>query len=204
MSLKIKRYLYALWFCMAAFIIFVEIMQIGINLAKADEEVVVEEIAEEAEEQTEIQIIDIKMLEPVYTPIDGDIRPLTNAMENYTNEDVEILARLLWSSPLATESEKVKMVWLVLNRINSRNSTWSKMTSTETAVTVNEFPYFDKRAHLSDTNLNIVRTVLESYNLWFSGEDIGEHPSAQGVYCSFSGNNNERITLFDYNWEVVE
>lgn len=182
-----KRRFY--WLCMSVlcFIAIMLVCQIGINIASAD-----------------CEIIDIKVKEPEYVPIDGDIRPMTNALEDYTEEDVERISRLLWSSPLSTESEKVKLIWLVCNRINSRVSAFSKMKNTETAITTHEFPYYDRKAHLSETNHAIVTETLESYNSWFSGEDIGTHPSAQAVYCSFYGNNNEHIHLYDYLWGDVE
>lgn len=187
MKARIKRYAFALYMMTALFIAIVLICQICINIAAAD-----------------CEIIDIKVKEPEYVPIDGDVRPMTNALEDYTEEDVERLSRLLWSSPLSTENEKVKLVWLVCNRINSRAAEFSKMKNTETAINKHEFPYFDRKAHLSDTNYTIVKDTLESYNSWFSGEDIGTHPSAQAVYCSFYGNNNEHIHLYDYKWGEVE
>ena len=110
----------------------------------------------------------------------------------WTEDDVELLARLLWSSPLRHEDMKRQLVWCVLNRVDDERQIFPATIAGN--VTRREFTFFDKRAHLSETNVRIAREELERWTRVLSG--IEERPVPEGyVYLRFAGDNNRMIYL---------
>ena len=112
--------------------------------------------------------------------------------QEWTDADVELLARLLWSSPLRNEDLKRQLIWVVLNRVDDERL----MFPATIAENVNrrEFTFYDKRAYLSETNLRIAREELERWTRVLSG--IEERPVPEGyVYLRFYGDNNRMIYL---------
>ena len=112
--------------------------------------------------------------------------------QEWDESDVELLARLLWSSPLRNEDAKRQLVWCVLNRVDDERPMFPRTIAGN--VTRKEFTFFDKRAYLSETNLRIAREELERWTRVLSG--IEERPVPEGyVYIRFAGDNNRMIYL---------
>ena len=110
----------------------------------------------------------------------------------WDESDVELLARLLWSSPLRNEEAKRQLVWCVLNRVDDERLIFASTIAGN--VTQKEFTFFDRRAYLSETNLRIAREELERWTRVLSG--IEERPVPEGyVYLRFAGDNNRMIYL---------
>lgn len=110
----------------------------------------------------------------------------------WDESDVELLARLLWSSPLRNEDAKRQLVWCVLNRVDDERPMFPRTIAGN--VTRKEFTFFDRRAYLSETNVRIAREELERWTRVLSG--IEERPVPEGyVYLRFAGDNNRMIYL---------
>ena len=112
--------------------------------------------------------------------------------QEWDETDVELLARLLWSSPLRNEDAKRQLVWCVLNRVDDERPMFPRTIAGN--VTRKEFTFYDRKAYLSETNLRIARDELERWTRVLSG--IEERPVPEGyVYLRFAGDNNRMIDL---------
>lgn len=127
---------------------------------------------------------------PIPTPTPG---PITINEYNLNEEDVETVARLLWSSPLRDRTAKAALIWVVCNRVDSKD-----FPSTITdVISKTEFSFYDKRAHLSEENLELTKLVL---NQWLSerdGFDSGRLVSKDGLFIRFEGENNRSLGILD-------
>ncbi|MEG1523850.1 MAG: cell wall hydrolase [Clostridia bacterium] len=128
---------------------------------------------------------------PTATPTE---EPEIVIVEHQLNSnDVETIARLLWSSPLRSKESKAALAWIVLNRVDS-----DQFPSTVgEVVTVGEFTFYDKRAHLSEENLQLVTLVM---NQWLSereGNNAGRLVPKTGLFIQFCGENNRNLTILD-------
>lgn len=100
--------------------------------------------------------------------------------------DAEILARLLWSSPLTNEDDKRRLCWLVFNRIDDER--FGLFGSTvDTVVIRREFNWYDRKAYISDTNLRIAREELRRWRLYLIGAVKERLLPAEYVFASFEG-----------------
>lgn len=152
-----------------------------------------------ASTKAEPQVVTINVI-PRPTPrpqyiVDDDI-----PQYQLNQADVKRIARLLWSSPLRSESEKVKLVWLVLNRADHGDPFGD---SIETVITKKEFSYYDRKARVSDTNREIVEKTM---NLWMAEKDghrIGARPPKNALYARFGGENNRQVELLDEDRKVI-
>lgn len=103
-----------------------------------------------------------------------------------SDADAEILARLLWSSPLENETDKRRLCWLVFNRIDDER--FGLFGSTvDTVVIRREFGWYDKKAHISDTNLRLAREELRRWRLYLIGAVKERLLPAEYVFASFEG-----------------
>lgn len=104
--------------------------------------------------------------------------------------DAEILARLLWSSPLTNEDDKRKLCWIVFNRVD--DETFGLFGSTvDTVVIRREFTFYDRKAHISETNLRIARDELARWTASLMGIPV-ERPLPEGyLYLRFDGHSVE-------------
>lgn len=110
----------------------------------------------------------------------------------WDESDVELLARLLWSSPLRNEDAKRQLVWVVLNRVDDERTIFARTIAGN--VNRKEFTFFDRKAYLSETNLRVAREELERWTRVLSG--IEERPVPEGyVYLRFAGDGNRMIYL---------
>ena len=100
-------------------------------------------------------------------------------------DDAEILARLLWSSPLTNEDDKRQLCWLVFNRIDDESLLFGMCVSD--VVIKREFTFYDHKAHLSETNLRIARDELARWTAERMGIPV-ERPLEEGyLYLRFDG-----------------
>ena len=125
-------------------------------------------------------------------PSRGSLGERALVPQEWTEDDVELLARLLWSSPLRNEDAKRQLVWCVLNRVDDERSMFP--ATIKENVTRREFTFYDRKAYLSETNLRIAREELQRWTRVLSG--IEERPVPEGyVYLRFAGDNNRMIYL---------
>lgn len=104
-------------------------------------------------------------------------------------EDAEILARLLWSSPLTNEDDKRQLCWLVFNRIDDESLLFGLTVSD--VVIKREFTFMDHKAHLSETNLRIARDELSRWTAERMGVPVERPLEADYLYLRFSGHTVE-------------
>lgn len=110
----------------------------------------------------------------------------------WDESDVELLARLLWSSPLRNEDAKRQLIWCVLNRVDDERPIFASTIAGN--VNRKEFTFYDRKAYLSETNLRVAREELERWTRVLSG--IEERPVPEGyVYLRFAGDNNRMVYL---------
>ena len=148
------------------------------------------EVATAEEEQPEVEIIDIRMVTP---PPQIPERVIEIRTFDHDPEELETLARLLWSSPLRDESEKEKLLWVVLNRVTDDSDTFGN--SIRDVVTKNEFSFYDRKAHLSETNLRIAQEVMDAWLSELFGFYVGEHVPSNGLYIRFVGDSNRGLEV---------
>ena len=109
--------------------------------------------------------------------------------------DVDLLARLLWSSPLENEDYKRQLLWVVFNRVDDERSNLFGRTI-DTVVIKSEFAFFDSEAHLSETNLRIVREELNRWLSYLDGNYVKIPIPRNAVYARFKGNMNRQLEVF--------
>lgn len=102
-----------------------------------------------------------------------------------SEDDAEILARLLWSSPLTNEDDKRKLCWLVFNRIDDESLLFG-MTIPDVVIK-REFSFFDRKAHLSETNLRIARDELARWTAERMGVPVNRPLESEYLYLRFNG-----------------
>lgn len=144
-----------------------------------------------AEESEVIDLIPVKVEEPEAVP---DPRPIEIESHELDPEDVEKLARLLWSSPLRDEDSKKSLCYVVMNRAAHGEPFGDTIQS---CINVREFAFYDSHAHRSESNLRIAR---EAMNEWLSrkeGHNVGRVVPINAYYIQFTGENNRHIRLLD-------
>lgn len=124
---------------------------------------------------------------PVWKPVDEDIPEYA-----LNSSDVKRIAKLLWSSPLTSETQKERLVWLVLNRVDHYEST------VHDVINVDEFTYYDRHARVSDKNKRIVERVMRLWLAEKDGYSIGRRPPKDALYGRFCGNNNRKLDLMEF------
>ena len=151
-------------------------------------------VAEAEEEVNEdgIQVVTIRMVEAEIPPPPPD-PPIETKSFIHDTEDLETLARLLWSSPLRADEAKKTLLWVVLNRVNDPTDLFGD--TIQSVVTKSEFSFYDRKAHLSETNLRIAQEVMDEWQSEEYGFYVGRHVPVNGVYIRFVGENNRGIEV---------
>ena len=134
-------------------------------------------------ETVSFQMVEAKKADPIYMPgydtiIDHEI----------DDEDVAILSRLLWSSPLRNETYKRQLCWVVLNRVTDQSGLFPDTINE--VVTRQEFTFYDRKAYRSETNDRIAREVI---NLWMNaceGRYVNRDLPFDYLYIRFAGDGN--------------
>lgn len=102
--------------------------------------------------------------------------------------DAEILARLLWSSPLTNEDDKRLLCWCVFNRVDDERL--GVFGATIGSVVIRrEFTFYDAKAYLSETNLRIAKEELRRWQLYLIGAVKERLLPGEYVYASFEGHH---------------
>lgn len=136
-----------------------------------------------------IDILPTPTPRPVWKPVDEDIPEYA-----LNSSDVKRIAKLLWSSPLRSYSEKVKLVWVVLNRVDCGHPFADTIKG---VVNDKEFTFYDRHARVSDKNRKIVEEVM---TLWLAEKDgygIGKRPPKDAKYIRFCGDGNRKVALLE-------
>lgn len=113
----------------------------------------------------------------------------------YDNDfsELEILARLLWSSPLYSEAEKQKLLWVVFNRVADQSDAFG--STIHEVVSKHEFTFYNEKAHLSEENLRIANAAMNQWKSEQDGHYIGAHVPPEGVYIRFVGERNRGLEV---------
>lgn len=118
---------------------------------------------------------------PAPTPASGIEIPVDQG-------DAEILAKLLWSSPLENEDEKRLLCWLVFNRIDDERYGIFGAT-VDTVVIRREFTWYDRKAYISETNIRIAMEELRRWQLYLIGAVKERLLPSEYVYAGFNGHH---------------
>lgn len=132
------------------------------------------------------QMVEAPKPEPIYMPD-------YNVLKEYhlDEDDVDILSKLLWSSPLTNETYKRQLLWVVFNRMLDTSGVFGDYI--DTVVTKNEFAFYDKKAHRSETNDRIAREELNKYENLLDGKAVDRVLPLGYVYIRFSGDRNQTL-----------
>lgn len=141
------------------------------------------------------EVIELKPIQIEVPAAEKDPRPITIKSYEHDSEDIEKLARLLWSSPLRAESEKKKLVYVVMNRA-AHGEPFD--TSIQGCINQHEFSFFDSHAHRSAENLRIAREAMNEWCSRKEGLNAGI-VRIDAYYIRFQGENNRQIQLLDIN-----
>lgn len=141
----------------------------------------------------EPQVVTINVI-PTPTP-----RPVYRVSEDipeykHSKADVERIAKLLWSSPLRSESEKTKLVWVVLNRLDQGEPFGNTVKE---VVNDSEFTFFDRHSRVSDKNRKLVESIMTLWKAEKDGYFIGRRPSKNALYCRFCGEGNRKLAMLE-------
>lgn len=148
-----------------------------------------------AEEEV-IDLVPIPSPTPAPIPYPGEKQEVT-----FDSSDVNILAEFLWKSPLRSEHTKRELLWVVFNRIDDNSGLFGDSIE-EVCRNRHEFTFMTAhRFALSEENMRIAREELQRWNSKHLGSHIGE--CHNGVYCSFVGERNCGIEVYDRNWKKV-
>ena len=156
-----------------------------------------------ADEPEVIDLIPVKAEVPEAIPAPVDTRDIEIRSHEIDKEDVEVLARLLWSSPLREEKYKKALCWIVFNRIDNNSGLFGD--TIQECVNRHEFAFYDPHAHRSEANLKLAR---ECINAWLSekeGCNVGNHIGRLNIYLRFCGYDNRAIevSIDRHNWKGV-
>lgn len=136
----------------------------------------------------EPEIVEMRIVsadEPLTVPVPA---PASEIRVDVSEADAEILAKLLWSSPLENEDDKRKLCWLVFNRIDDER--YGLFGSTvDTVVIRREFTWYDRKAHVSETNIRIAREELRRWNLYLIGAVKERYMNGDYLYAAFEGHH---------------
>lgn len=136
----------------------------------------------------EPEIVEMRIVsadEPLTVPVPA---PASEIRVDISEADAEILAKLLWSSPLENEDDKRMLCWLVFNRVDDER--YGLFGSTvDTVVIRKEFTWYDRKAHVSDTNIRIAREELRRWNLYLIGAVKERLLDADYLYAAFEGHH---------------
>ena len=155
--------------------------------------------AAHAEEYTEdgIQIVDIQMLPQVTPPPPPEPEIETRHFE-HDPEDIELLARFLWISPLRGEEQKKTLLWVVFNRVDDTSGAFGD--TLETVITQREFRWYDPDAKIKsedlETNRRIAREAMDEWVSEDHGFYVGRHVPKCGVYQEFTGYKNREVAVY--------
>lgn len=148
----------------------------------------------------EVPVIDLIPVKTETAAAVPDPRPVNVVRHDLNDQDVQKMARLLWSSPLRSEEEKKNLVWVVMNRAAYGDPFGD---SIQDCINVHEFSFFDSHAHRSDENLRIVREAMDEWLSRADGYNPGVVIPRCAFYIRFTGENNRHMELLDIHKNVL-
>ncbi len=109
--------------------------------------------------------------------------------------DVELLARLLYRSPLRHEDYKRELLWVVFNRIDDERAGLFGRTIQEVVIP-SEFAYLPGDYELTEENVQIVREELNRWLSYLDGNYVEIPIPRDAVYARFKGTMNRQLEVF--------
>lgn len=153
-------------------------------------------VAEAEETEEGIQVVEIVMI-PQPTPPPPPDPPIETRNYEHDAEDIELLARFLWISPLRDREAKKTLCWVVFNRVDMDGLFGDCLKD---VIVQSEFRWYDPKAKIKSEYLEENRQIAwEAMNEWVSedhGFYVGRHVPKCGVYQEFSGENNRQIEVY--------
>lgn len=143
-----------------------------------------------------VQVVEFQ-LAPTPTPTVPDfvIRFEERITEHQLNpEDVELLARMLYRSPLRHEDYKRELCWVVFNRIDDERAGLFGRTIQEVVIP-SEFTYLPGEYTLTEENLQIVREEMNRWMSYLDGNYVELPIPREMVYASFYGTGNRQLKV---------
>ena len=146
--------------------------------------------------EEEIQVVDIVMI-PQPTPPPPPDPPVETKSFDHDPDDIELLARFLWISPLRDKEAKKTLCWVVFNRVDTEGLFGDCL---EDVIVQSEFKWYDPNKEIDSKQLNENRQIAkEALDEWVSedhGFYVGRHVPKCGVYQEFSGYRNRDIEVY--------
>lgn len=143
------------------------------------------------------QMVETARPDPTEIPVLAWDAPVEHRLNE---EDVELLAQLLWSSPLREERQKKALAWVAVNRIG----VYPFGNTLKSIITKNEFTFFDRKAHISEENVRIAKEVLNAYySITVEHLNIRRPFPATGVKVRFMGDPARVIRVLDMDLNLV-
>lgn len=149
-----------------------------------------------AEETPEPEVITLQIVAtptpaPAPTPT-PDTRTFLIEEHDLEVEDVEAIARLLWSSPLRDKRQKAALAWIVCNRADASTS-GDTVTSN---INTSEFLFYDRKAHLSEENVALATLVLNQWKSEKDGYKVGRLIPKRALFINFEGEKNRALVIY--------
>lgn len=143
------------------------------------------------------QMVETQRPDPSSIPV----LPWDEPKEHRLNdEDVEILAKLLWSSPLREERQKKALAWVAVNRIGVHPFG----ETLKSVVNRSEFTFYDRKAHVSEENVRIATEVLNAYySIKIDRLNVKRPFPATGVKIRFLGDPARYIQVLDMDMNLI-
>jgi len=156
------------------------------------------ETAPASEPQTYFfQMVETQRPDPTAVPVLPFDEPISHQLNE---EDVTLLAKLLWSSPLREERQKKALAWVALNRVGVRPFG----NDLKSVITKSEFTFYDRKAHVSEENKRIATEVLNAYySITVDHLHISRPFSSTGVKVQFVGDPARYIRVLDMDLNLV-
>ena len=143
------------------------------------------------------QMVETERPDPSAIPTLAWAEPVAHQLDE---EEVKILARLLWSSPLREERQKKALAWVAVNRIGVHPFG----STLKSVVTKNEFTFYDRKAHVSEENVRIATEVLNAYySITKDHLNVKRPFPASGVKVQFLGDPARYIRVLDADMNLV-
>ena len=108
--------------------------------------------------------------------------------------DVELLARLLYRSPLRHEDYKRELLWVVFNRIDDERAGLFGRTIQEVVIP-SEFAYLPGDYELTEENVRIVREEMNRWMSYLDGYYVELPIPRDAVYAKFEGTKNRQLRV---------
>lgn len=143
------------------------------------------------------QMVETQRPDPTTVPVLAWDEPVDHQLNE---EEVILIAKLLWSSPLREERQKKALAWVAVNRIG----VYPFGSTLQSVVTKSEFTFYDRKAHVSQENRRIATEVLNAYySITKDHLNVKRPFSAAGVKIQFIGDPARYIRVLDKDLNLI-